>query len=365
LQTQTPNQQSPCDNQDRRFSNDKRTPFVSVIIPAFDVAQYIGEALASVFGQTFKDFEVIVINDGSRDSEELERALQPYLNRITYIKQPNRGPSSARNAGIRRARGCFIAVLDADDVWLPEYLAQQLRAFEAEPTLDLIYVDAMMHGEGTRNRKSFMDIFPSTGPVTVEALLEQRCVLITSCVVVRRQVLLEAGLFDENYFRSEDFDLWVRLAHGGGKLAYQRKVLAHHRVRGDSLAADRTRMQRSAIEVYENLTRKLALTPRQRALVETEIAKYRFELALTRGKHELAAGDYGRAIASLKCALALRRGLRWRDLKLRLALFCLRVAPRLARPLYLRYGTYGPARPGQAPLSPTAPEAKTYARLTL
>ena len=75
------------DEQDRYFSTGERTPFVSVVIPAFNVAKYIAETLASVFAQTFKDFEVIVINDGSPDTEELERVLRPYLDRITYIKE--------------------------------------------------------------------------------------------------------------------------------------------------------------------------------------------------------------------------------------------------------------------------------------
>src|SRR5713226_4394344 len=107
--------QTLTDKQDRQCITRIGTPLVSVIIPAFNSAQYISETLSSVFGQNFLDFEVIVINDGSQDSEELERVLQPYLNRITYLKQENRGPSSARNAGIYQARGQFIALLDADD----------------------------------------------------------------------------------------------------------------------------------------------------------------------------------------------------------------------------------------------------------
>jgi len=322
------------DEQDRYFSTGERTPFVSVVIPAFNVAKYIAETLASVFAQTFKDFEVIVINDGSPDTEELERVLRPYLDRITYIKQPNRGPSSARNAGIRRARACFIALLDADDLWLPEYLSQQLSAFQREPALDLVYADALLYGDGTRDGKSFMDVFPSAGSVTLEALLEQRCVVITSCVVARRQALLDAGLFDERYYRSEDFDLWVRLAHRGAKLAYQRRVLAQHRVRGDSLAADRTRMHRSAIEVYENLTRKLELTPLQHRLIETEITKYQAALILADGKSALAAGDHEQAARLLGRARDLQRNIGQSDLKLRFVLSCLNVAPRALQRVY-------------------------------
>jgi len=322
------------DENDHHFNGDEGTPLVSVIIPAFNVAQYISETLASVFAQIFTDFEVIVINDGSPDSEELERVLQPYLNRIIYIRQQNRGPSSARNAGIRRARGCFIALLDSDDVWLPDYLAQQVGALEAEPSLDLIYADALLHGEGTRGGKSFMDLFPSRGPVTLEALLEQSCVVITSCVVVRRQALIDAGLFDESYYRSEDFDLWVRLAHRGARLAYQRKVLAKHRMRPESLAADRTRMEQSAIEVYENLTRKFELTALQRRLIETQIAKYQAGLALTGGKFALAAGNHEEAAKLLGRARDLQRDVGQSVLKLQIVLLCLNLAPRALQRVY-------------------------------
>src|SRR6266851_1455315 len=114
-------------------------PAVSVIIPAYNVSSYIGDALASAFAQIFTDFEVIVINDGSPDTADLERVLEPYRESIIYIKQENLGPSGARNAGIRRARGQYVALLDADDIWLPRYLSDQIHALSAEPALDLIY----------------------------------------------------------------------------------------------------------------------------------------------------------------------------------------------------------------------------------
>src|SRR5262245_38133059 len=95
-------------------------PVVSVVIPAFQAGHEIGAALASVFAQTFRDFEVIVVNDGSPDVTELDVALAPYRSRIRYLAQRNKGPAAARNRGIREARGRYIAFLDADDEWWPE-----------------------------------------------------------------------------------------------------------------------------------------------------------------------------------------------------------------------------------------------------
>jgi glycosyltransferase involved in cell wall biosynthesis len=309
-------------------------PAVSVVVPAYNVAAYIAEALESVFAQTFTDYEVIVVNDGSPDTEELERALVPYRARLVYLKQENAGPSAARNAGIRRARGSYVALLDGDDEWLPAYLAEQSAAL-AEG-LDLVYTDALLFGEGELVGRTFMETCPSRGPVTVESLLAQRCAIITSCVVARREALVAAGLFNEDYRRSEDFDLWVRMAHAGARLGYRRKVLARHRMRGDSLAADATRMHEAAIVVYANLACTLELTEREREAAAAEIANYEFDLALARAKSELAAGEYARAVEELSRARGLRRASGLQSLKLRLAQLCVGAAPRLTRRFYLR-----------------------------
>ena len=99
--------------------NESATPRVSVIMPAYNVAAYIGETLESVFAQTYSDYEIIVVNDGSPDTPELERVLAPYSERIVYVTQENRGLSGARNTALKVARGEFIALLDSDDVWEP------------------------------------------------------------------------------------------------------------------------------------------------------------------------------------------------------------------------------------------------------
>ncbi len=119
---------------------------VSVIIPAYNAADFISAALDSIFAQTFNDYEVIVINDGSPDTTLLEQALAPYLARIIYLKQENRGAAAARNAGLRIARGRFVAFLDADDFWLPEYLASQINFLDTS-NVDLVYADAELIGD--------------------------------------------------------------------------------------------------------------------------------------------------------------------------------------------------------------------------
>src|SRR2546422_4249577 len=106
-------------------SSTEPSPLVSVIVPAYRAAPYIAETLDSILAQTFSGYEIIVVNDGSPDTEELERALAPYYDRINYIVQENRGQAGARNTGIRHSRGVFVAFLDQDDQWEPEFLSVQ------------------------------------------------------------------------------------------------------------------------------------------------------------------------------------------------------------------------------------------------
>src|SRR4030088_1787091 len=137
------------------------SPRVSIIIPSYKTADLIAACLDSVFAQTFQDFEAIVVNDGSPDTPELEKVLQPYLDRIVYIKQVNKRAAGARNTAIARARGEFLAVLDSDDTWLPMHLESQMKQFDADPTLCLVYSNAVFTGNPAREVE-FMQRCPSS-----------------------------------------------------------------------------------------------------------------------------------------------------------------------------------------------------------
>jgi glycosyltransferase involved in cell wall biosynthesis len=184
---------------------------VSVVISAYQSSASICQALDSVFAQTFKNFEVIVVNDGSPDTAELERVLQPYFPRIQYKKQPNQGPSAARNAGIIAARGKYIALLDANDYWFPDHLAKQVELLQSDSSLSLVYSDCLL----LRNQEPVGTAFgrePQLDAVSFEALIDEHCSIATSSIVASRQALLETGLFDPRFIRCEDYDLWTRLA---------------------------------------------------------------------------------------------------------------------------------------------------------
>jgi glycosyltransferase involved in cell wall biosynthesis len=299
------------------------SPLVSVIVPAYDVAEFIGEALNSVLAQTFTDYEIIVINDGSPDTEALERALAPYMSRIVYLKQENRGVSAARNAGILAARGSLLAFLDGDDMWLANYLEVQVKRIQADPAIDVLYPNVMMFGGSSEKGEEFMTICPSNGPVTFERLLLQEC-NVSNCSIARREAIVRAGLFDEALRSVEDFDLWLRVIKQGGCIVYHREVLARYRRRTGSLTADPIWLSRNILKVLEKVRDTMELTPSERATLEVQYKHFHAMLSLQEGKHAFFSGDTDRAIDRLREANQF-----FRKPKTSFTLMMLRVAPRL------------------------------------
>ena len=303
-----------------------QAPSVSVIIPAYNTADYIGETLESVLAQSFSDFEVIVINDGSPDTERLEKSIAPFESRIIYLKRDNGGPSAARNTGLRQAQGEYVAFLDSDDIWFTDYLWSQMQVLRQNPGLDLVYTDILLFGDSPFAGKSYMELHSPKGPATFESVLVEDCKIPTSGTVARRQTLIDAGLFDERFVRSEDYDLWLRVAHRGGRIAYQRKILGRHRIHAESLAADGEKLLAAELDVVTKLTRTLDLTAQERSLAEYRIARAEAHLELARGKACLLTGEHELARVSLSKANSFLR-----SPKLTAVLLALRCSPGLAR----------------------------------
>src|SRR5262245_33247361 len=258
-------------------------PSVSVIMPAYKIARFIGESVGSVLNQTYKDYEVIVINDGSPDTEEMERVLAPYMERIVYIKQQNQGAGAARNAGLKAARGKYVAFLDGDDVWFPNHLQDQVGLIESG-SYDLVYADAIIFGELESPFKTCMEANPSEGEVTFESLLAGRVSPITSSVVARRDHVLEVGCFDESLRNAQDFDLWLRLAkRDGARMTFQRTIVAKHRIYPGSLASDETRSLEAEVRVLTKMSQRPDLTESERATIDRTIPQRRAVIEVWRG----------------------------------------------------------------------------------
>ena len=190
-----------------------REPKVSVVIPLYNKKGYIGQTVESVLAQTYSNFEVIVVDDGSTDGSELE--LEPYKQDIQYIWQDNLGPSQARNRGIQAAKGDLVAFLDADDRWFPEKLAEQVRFLANHPSLVWCGCNyQVVHAASGNSHRAFE--VPSGPPSVVFddwfAANRERLMILTSGVVVRRDVLADVGGFDDQFPAGQDFDLWIRIA---------------------------------------------------------------------------------------------------------------------------------------------------------
>jgi len=231
-------------------------PHVSVVIPVFNSAHYIAGALRSVFAQTFDDFEVIVVDDGSTDRDALVEALAEFAGRIRYVRQENAGPARARNTGVACATGELVAFLDADDEWLPEKLTCQVQYFEEHPETGLLHSAVV---NGTRDgalpgppRPAFCELYHSDFFIR------------TLTVMLPRRVFNEAGGFDERReIHVEDWDLWLRIA-ARHRIGYIATPLADHRRGGlMSTQIDRT---------YEA---QLLVMDKSRALCQQACARHR------------------------------------------------------------------------------------------
>ena len=181
--------------------------FVSVILPTYNRYAFVGQAIDSVLNQTYTDYELIVVDDGSTDNTPA--LLYQYGDRINVIRQENRGVSAARNSGIRSASGNAIALLDSDDYWLPKKLEEQVAFFEAHPDALICQTEELWFRNGKRvnpkkrHRKPSGMIFEKSLPL---------CLVSPSAVMIRKLLLDEVGLFDETLPACEDYDLWLRIA---------------------------------------------------------------------------------------------------------------------------------------------------------
>lgn len=303
-------------------------PKVSVIIPAYNIASYIAEALDSVLAQTFRDFEIIVINDGSPDTARFEKALRPFMDEIVYLKHKNVGVGPARNVAIEHSRGSLLAFLDGDDVWLPEFLASQVNFLEAND-YDLVYADAYLFGGSVLDGRTFMQDAPSAGEANFESLLDMRCNVVLSGSVARREAVSDAGMFEPKDVRAQDFNLWLRMAHRGSRIGYQTKALLKYRVRRESLSGNQVQRVEREIDAYERICAMINLSESQNEIVQKQLKRLEADLQLERGKAFLLEEDFVSARKAFEKANDYRK-----SNKLKLIVLLIKIAPRLLRKIY-------------------------------
>ena len=281
-------------------SSRTQPPTFSVLIAAYQVADCIGEAIDSALGQTLAPLEVVVCDDGSTD--DLQQVLAGYGDRIVVVRQENGGEASAKNAAARAAQSEWVAILDADDVYLPTRLEAIATLACERPDLDIITTDAYLEAHGEIVRRVYTPSWTFAVEGQRQAILQRN--FIFGHVAVRRQLLLDAGGFDERIRRTTDWECWIRLILSGATAGAVLEPLARYRVRETSLSAQRTLMLEGGIQTLNRALEHPMITAAERAVAAAAIADRRRELARIALGDALLAQAPGRRRLAAGVALA-------------------------------------------------------------
>jgi glycosyltransferase involved in cell wall biosynthesis len=281
------------------------TPLVSIITPAYNSAAYIAETIASALAQTCTNFELIVADDESTDDTiDVARRAAGGDPRLIVVSTPHGGTSIARNGALAVSRGRFIALLDSDDVWMPNYLAEQITIAERCPDAGVISANAINRGGDFDGRP----IWSATeGLRTLELhdlIVDHDTVCIMS--VFRREVCERIGAFNPALKSNEDYEFWLRAANAGFRIVQNLRPLAYYRRRMGSVSSDDVRMLLGIIHVLESVGAESGPIEREREAIAAKIARLQDDLATARLRSSLSRRDATDAVRRLKELSKLR-----------------------------------------------------------
>ena len=261
----------------------KDAPHISVIVPAYNAESFLAETLASVQRQTYREFEVIVVDDGSTDrTSEIARGFIKKDARFILLRQQHAGEVAARNTALKQARGEWIAFLDADDVWLPEKITAQLDLLKQEPRANLLFNDYFFwDGRNDLGRRySNPDKFPD-GDAGRHLIFFD--LFGTSTVMLKREALKAVGLFDVELPMASDWDMWLRIAEHGLCSKGVRQPLVRYRLWPGQISRNAIRMCEGNVLVLEKaLARRQSASWRRAYKRSLQIARGNLELAKVR-----------------------------------------------------------------------------------
>lgn len=276
-------------------------PRVSVVIPTYNRQQLVIDAIESVLAQTYSNFEIIVVDDGSTDATQ--ESIQPYLNRIVYEVQQNKGVAAARNAGLRLAQGELICFLDSDDLWKREKLEKQVQFVDSHPEYGLIATEIQgINAGGEIRGGGKAEIYQIHNGMVADALLFANWIQ-TSTVMLQRKCLEQTGGFDEDVGQfGEDWLLWMKVAILF-PIYFLPEPLVQYRFHAEQLTTHQPEKQfRSLMQCLHKLEKLPQFENRREKLREAE-----YRICMARAWRNRAAGDYGLAMQKLKQACRLRR----------------------------------------------------------
>ena len=304
-------------------------PTVSVIMPAYNVEPYLSEAIDSVLAQTYTDFELVIVDDGSTDGSraiaEQYRARHP--DRIVVVSQENRGLAGARNTALRVASGQVFALLDSDDGWAPTFLEAQMRLLDAQGDVAIVTGNAFNLGGPEDGRPARPVPDPRPAPDLVTILRDETAVFIMS--LFRRDVVDRVGGFDEQFRTNEDYDFWIRAAFAGFKFLRNPEPLGFYRRHANSLSSSDVRMIAGILRVYRQAGMHCPAGSTAAEVIAQQIERFETELLAAQAREALERGDAPGALAAVE-QLRVRRG----GIALGLFAQSLRRLPRVAQWVY-------------------------------
>jgi glycosyltransferase involved in cell wall biosynthesis len=275
-------------------------PKVSVIIPTYNCAHYLEQAIESAMNQTYRDLEIIVLDDGSTDNTS--EVVRKYGTDIRYIRQANAGLPAARNRAIESSSGEFLAFLDSDDWWEPSKLAEQVPILEGDPELGLIYTDLRVVHDDGEIIPSFLASRPlATSGYVFDRLLQSGFIL-PSTVLMRRTCLDQVGMFDESMRSHEDIELWLRVCQKW-KVALVSQPLTHRRQGAANMTSNDNLKTEYSVKLFEKALRLPNLTIEQRNTMTEKLAGAYF----MRGWFHFSNGHMRECRKSLRQSLGGRK----------------------------------------------------------
>lgn len=224
----------------------EQDPLVSIIIPNYNHAQYVGDAIWSVLTQEYRNFEIIVVDDGSTDNSR--EVIAQFGDKVRYIHQKNAGLSAARNTGIKASKGTLIGVLDADDMYESIFLSTLVAALQKNPDADGVYC-GYQFVDHKNNLLPQIEARPVDHDKLYDALLDGNF-FVPESIFLRRYVYDHVGLFDETLRACEDWDVWLRVTKKY-KILHSNHILTRHRVLPGSMSTDPLRMLTARLTVLK------------------------------------------------------------------------------------------------------------------
>ncbi|MCZ6691320.1 MAG: glycosyltransferase [Planctomycetota bacterium] len=273
------------------------TPETSVLIPTYDQPALLIETLESVFAQTYTDYEIVIVDDGSPPSTR--DALRPFLDRLVYVRKERGGIGSAKNAGLARCKGRFVAFLDHDDIWAREKLLVQIGALKEEPKYRVSY--CRYEVTGTRDRPARTRPRKGYSGMILDRLMERTLVRTSSCLVVEREILRNIGPFREDLRVADDYEMLLRLAARHPFLFVDR-VLLSYRQHAGAASADEVAKARDMAEILREWDDAPELSPAGRSALRRRLGLHLARL----GQMEIRRGSLLAALRLVGEGIRLR-----------------------------------------------------------